>query len=111
VYILANVCFCIRVQTCEQIVEKVEKYFHSLTHACNVTGKAQQARQGGGKEFLEKVVTAARKSIALRRRACIRVAVCCIVLQYVVAVCCGVVQCGAVCCSVLQCGVVCCNVL
>jgi len=111
VYILANVCFCIFVQTCEQIVEKVEKCYHSLTHSCKFTGKAQQARQGGGKEFLEKLVTAARKSIALRRRAGIRVAVCCTVLQHVVAVCCSVVQCGAVCCSVLQCGVVCCNVL
>jgi hypothetical protein len=30
--------------------------------------KAQQARQGGGREFLDKVVTAARKSISLRRR-------------------------------------------
>ena len=39
--------------------------FHALA---DVLWKAQQARQGGGREFLDKVVTAARKSIALRRR-------------------------------------------
>ena len=40
-----------------------------LLHAlADVLWKAQQARQGGGKEFLDKVVTAARKSITLRRR-------------------------------------------
>jgi len=38
------------------------------------------------------------------------VAVCCSVLQYV-AVCCNVVQCVAVCCSVLQCVAVFCSVL
>jgi len=40
-------------------------FLHALA---DVLWKAQQARQGGGKEFLEKLVTAARKSIALRRR-------------------------------------------
>ena len=40
-----------------------------LLHAlADVLWKAQQARQGGGKDFLEKVVNAARKSISLRRR-------------------------------------------
>ena len=49
--------------------EEDENRQADLLHAlADVLWKAQQARQGGGKDFLHKVVTAAGKSITLRRR-------------------------------------------
>jgi len=70
--------------------------FHALA---DVLWKAQQARQGGGREFLDKVVTAARKSIALRRRMSINPA-----QQVCVYVCvCMMYACMHACMRVLAC--------